>query len=77
MNLYLISQEVNNGYDTYDQAVVCAESAEKAVLISPDGNEIDNGYYTWCAVEDVNVECIGKAVDGMKAGVICASFNAG
>ena len=25
MNLYFISQDVNNGYDTYDSAVVCAD----------------------------------------------------
>lgn len=30
MNLYLISQDVNNDYDTYDSAVVAAESEEEA-----------------------------------------------
>ena len=35
MNLYLISQNRNNGYDTYDSAVVAAESEEKARMIRP------------------------------------------
>lgn len=36
LNLYLISQTVNNGYDTYDSAVVAAASEEEARLIYPD-----------------------------------------
>lgn len=35
MKLYLISQDVNNGYDTYDSAVVCAKSPTAAKHISP------------------------------------------
>lgn len=35
MNLYLISQSINNGYDTYDSAVVAAESKDKARCIHP------------------------------------------
>ena len=34
MNIYLISQETNKGYDTYDSAVVFAESEEEAMQIS-------------------------------------------
>jgi hypothetical protein len=36
LNLYLISQSVNNDYDTYDSAVVAAASEEEARLIYPD-----------------------------------------
>lgn len=36
MKLYLISQDVTNGYDTYDSAVVLAESEDDAKLIHPD-----------------------------------------
>ena len=32
MKLYLISQSKNDDYDTYDSAVVCAESEEEAKL---------------------------------------------
>ena len=35
MNLYLISQNHNNDYDTYDSAVVVAESAESAKRMHP------------------------------------------
>lgn len=33
--LYKISQDPNDGYDTYDSAVVCAESPDDAKLIFP------------------------------------------
>lgn len=35
MNLYLISQDINSGYDTYDSAVVAAESEKDAREIHP------------------------------------------
>ena len=35
MNIYLISQSVNNDYDTYDSAVVAAETEADARLIHP------------------------------------------
>ena len=35
MNLYKVSQNINNGYDTYDSVVVCAESEKEARLIHP------------------------------------------
>ena len=36
MKIYKISQNVNNNYDTYDSAIVCAENEEEAKTISPD-----------------------------------------
>jgi hypothetical protein len=36
LNLYLISQDVNNNWDTYDSAVVAAASEEEARLIYPN-----------------------------------------
>jgi hypothetical protein len=36
MKLWLISQDVNNNYDTYDSAVVAAETEEEARNIYPD-----------------------------------------
>ena len=35
MKLYKLSQNINNGYDTYDSAVVCAGSEEEARKIHP------------------------------------------
>lgn len=37
MNLYLISQYKNKGYDTYDAAVVAAETEDDARTIIPIG----------------------------------------
>jgi len=75
MKLFYISQDVNNGYDSYDSAVVCAKDEEEARNIHPSG--YGNDYGTWCDVKDVKVEYIGKAKKGSKKGVVCASFNAG
>jgi hypothetical protein len=79
-NLYLISQSVKSGFDTYDSAVVAADSEESARLIRPyDGDdwyEFDNNEEKWCSPEDVIVRLIGIAVEGVD-GVICASYNPG
>ena len=82
MKLFKISQKVNNGYDTYDSSVVCAENEEKAQYIHPgkspekwDGK--DESFSSWCAVENVKVEYIGEAKEGTEEGVIVSSFNAG
>ena len=42
MKLWLISQNVNNDYDTYDSAVVAAESEEEARVIYPGDSD-----YKW------------------------------
>ena len=75
MKLYLISQEVNNNYDTFDRFVVCAENEEKAKLV----HELDNyPFGAWVRnVDDITVEYIGEARDGMGEGEILGSFNAG
>ncbi len=75
MNLYLISQDVNTEYDTYDAAVVAAASEKSAQKKHPGGGGSDFG--SWATPEKVKVKLIGKAVRGTKAGVILASFNAG
>ena len=89
LKLYRISQTVNTGYDTFDSAVVVAESEEDARLVHPDGigakwdgetwkSKRTMGMQTWCAPEDVQVEFVGIADERFKAGdVVCASFNAG
>ena len=84
MKLFRISQDKNNDYDTYDSAVVCAETEEQARFIHPRYQIDDkewNGkvdvYDSWVDAENVKVEYIGEAKEGMVKGVICASFNAG
>lgn len=80
MKLWLLSQDENTGYDTYDSVVVAAKSEEEARLILPSEyqNWEDGCNYSW--VNDpklVKVELIGTAVRGTKVGVVLASFNAG
>jgi len=80
--LYKIYQDVNNAYDTYDSAIVCAKDEFDAKKIHPWGNlntqEEDAKYSNWCMVKDVQVVEIGIANDALLLGdVICASFNAG
>lgn len=77
MKLWLISQNANNGYDTYDSAVVAADSEDKARNTHPY-NYPESWGYTWCeSPSQVTVKYIGEAAEGTEAGVICASFNAG
>ena len=40
MNLYLISQDTNENYDTYDSAIVAAKTKKEARMFHP--NEDDN-----------------------------------
>lgn len=85
MKLFLISQDFNSGYDTYNEAVVAAPTAEIAKRIDPaTGEEIDLqsiryrcGHSSWCNPEHVKVTYLGEAADDIKEGLICSSFNAG
>ena len=80
MKLYRIFQTVNNDYDTFDSAIVCAESEEDARSIEPRGGvcpDKPEPYSSWAQKKDVQVEYIGEAKEGLSRGVVCASFNAG
>lgn len=80
MKLYVLSQNVNNRYDTYDSILVAAESPEDAKTIDPyDKPFEDKGEYTsWVhSMDDIKVVEIGIANDGAVRGVIMTSFNAG
>ena len=76
MKLWIISQDVNNDYDTFDSAVVAAETEEEARNINPAGAWGDS--WTGWATDpsQVTVEYLGVA-DRDISGVILASFNAG
>lgn len=84
MKLWKISQTVNESYDTYDSAVIAAETEEEARMTHPgfwwqfgkkwDGKE--KKYGSWCNASEVTVEYIGEAAPEIKAGVIVSSFNA-
>ena len=79
MNLYLISQSQENGYDTYDSAVVAAKTAKAARETHPSIALIEPRWGdSWASnPKYVTAELIGKAKPKTEAGVICASFNAG
>lgn len=81
MKLFLISQDQNNDYDTYDSAVVAAPDEETAKQMNPANgkpmNKWDKIYSSWCnGPEHVTARYLGEAVD-VEQGVVCASFNAG
>lgn len=80
MNLYLLTQNVNTGYDTYDSAIVAAKDEDSARKINPSEFSKFGGYNAWdwaISPEQVTVKLIGKATKGTLEGVILASFNAG
>jgi len=78
MNIYLIEQEQQVGYDTYDSAVVVAVTEQDAKEITPSGRPWDSTYNDWCSsAEHVTAKLIGTATEGMEAGVVLASYNAG
>lgn len=77
MNLYLITQD-HQGYDTYDEMVVRAESKQQAYILSKDraGCDIYSNNDEWNFTNNMKFELLASSVDG-GAGVVCASFNAG
>jgi hypothetical protein len=84
MYLYLISQSVNNDYDTFDSAVVIAPSKEEARNMHPNWPDSEwptkkhSWYNCWAdRPEQVTVSLIGTALRNAPQSVVCSSFNAG
>jgi hypothetical protein len=84
LNLYLVSQNENNHYDTYDSFVIACESEEEARHTNPqDGCVMPKKdwlylYSSWCSSPDhVTVTYLGIADASVKHGIVCSSFNAG
>ena len=86
-NLYLIiSPEEYLDYDTYDSAVVCANSEAEARCIHPNGRYIftnasfvnketgyifPSGHFSgWIHPKDVQVTFVGVAAKGMQPGTV-------
>jgi hypothetical protein len=79
MKLWIISQTVNRGYDTYDSAVVAAETEEEARNIIPGSDSWEDArrYGGWASKpSEVDVEYLG-VTDRDISGIILSSFNAG
>jgi hypothetical protein len=77
--LWLISQEANDGYDTYSNAVVVAHDEVSAKDIHPSGRR-EWIHLTWVkrGSEHIHVKYIGEAAEELLPGtVVCASFRAG
>lgn len=80
MNIYKIEQTQVSGWDTYDSAVVQAESVEAARNTHPSGRgNLRSDSDTWTSdPAKVAVTFLGVASGtDTEAQVICASFNAG
>ena len=81
--LYHISQTVNNNYNTYDSAVVCAANTTDAKNTHPCSGELYSHekewewLSNWAMPEHVTAVVIGEAKSTQSTGVVCASFNAG
>lgn len=79
MNIYLVSQEINDRYDTWDAIVVAAKSEDAAREVKRFDSE-DTYFGGWVKLSQKNllqVELLGVADERVLAGIILASFNAG
>ncbi len=77
MNLYLVSQNENNGYDTFDSFVCSARCEEAARRITPQYSEFGDDYSAWCSSPDIpTVVKIGRTHIPEEK-IILASFNVG
>ena len=82
MKLYLLTQNENQGDETFDSCVVVAEDEEGARNVHPSG-DWDRVDIWCCEPERVTVTYLGEAREDLeKAGfslkvnnVICGSFN--
>ncbi len=86
MKIFLLTQSVNNDYDTYDSCIIIAENKNDAKIISCEkleyGDRIEktDRYSSWVGkdkIDSINIEYIGEAKEGSEQEVVCSSFNAG
>lgn len=87
MNIYHISQSDVDGWDTYDSAVVIAESADDARRMRPScrgefeliPQPVAHSWDTWTNdPSKVDVVLVGTAAPNETVPrLVCASFNAG
>jgi hypothetical protein len=80
MKLWLISQNENTGYATFNSAVVAAESAKEARRINPrTGGPLDeNSAHDWVTDPNfVSCQCLGTAANDIKKNqIILTRLNA-
>ena len=69
MKLFKIYQNINTGYDTFDSAVVVANSAEEAQKIHPNGASGDFSMYdSWVSRPDPPSRRILEKTGGLPGG---------
>jgi len=80
MNIYLLKQDLITGKDTYNSAIVIADTIEEAKSIHP-ANYTDKNYwceYTWPSrdqLDHIKVIQLGIAYAHLKKGVVLSSLN--
>jgi hypothetical protein len=78
MNIYLLSQSVNNNYDTFDSMIVVSDTPENAIKHSVEKHHDDDGWSSWVSAKYVKCVMIGVANPEYETTeVILASYNAG
>ena len=90
MNIYLVSQDVNGGYDTHSAMVVIAASEEAARLMHPSMDEesymkLDEIWWTpeklqyssWASPEQVTLKLLASDIGDVSSRVVLSSFHAG
>lgn len=79
LKLWLLTQDIETGYDTYDSCVVVAADEEQARHITPDVSWERSRFHSWAhEPSQVSAKLIGTALDDQEAGtIILSSFNAG
>jgi hypothetical protein len=92
MKLWVIKTKQHLGYDTYDSAVIAAETEQEARFTSPYGDTWDGTHWVtvvngqtyrhssldsgWCHPDQVSVDYLGETSRDI-CGPIVSSFNAG
>lgn len=92
MKIYKLTQNVNEGYDTYDAIIVIAKDENQARLMYPKHTNIISEEYDFSQApsdpfkyskswvtnpSDVEIELLGTAEKNSKCRIVLASFNAG
>ena len=82
--IFLVSQNQNDGYDTYDSFVIVCNNEDEARNTNPEGavwdGKTDVFYFNrsvWVEPSEVNVSLIGMTDLYNENTIICSSFNSG
>lgn len=83
--IFLVKQDYNDDYDTYDSFVIACDDADQAKNTNPYGvvfkHNLEWDYdfvgSTWVHPDNVSVELVGITDLYSENTIICSSFNAG